>query len=225
MPQLVGAGILHTKLLVNNATKSLYIGSANMDWRSLTLVKEMGLHFSTCPTLTNDILKIFTSYYIMATPTSVLPNSWPKALATHINQSNPLNINLQGIYSQVYISVSPPQFLTEGRTGDLDAILDIMQKSNKFIYIAVMDYVPGFLYDPSFEYWPTINNEILIRSINHDIEVKLLVSKWQSTRDIEITFLKSLDELRNISNVQIKLFEFPKPIGKKTLVWNKNFPR
>ena len=35
--RLVGAGVLHTKLWIIDR-KHIYIGSANMDWRSLTQV-------------------------------------------------------------------------------------------------------------------------------------------------------------------------------------------
>ena len=45
------------------------------------------------------------------------------------------------------------------------------------------------------------------------LQVKLLVSKWQSSREIETTFLQSMDVLKNISKIQIKIFQFPQPIG------------
>lgn len=41
---LIGAGILHTKLWIVDG-EHFYVGSANMDWRSLTQVSL----FSTCP--------------------------------------------------------------------------------------------------------------------------------------------------------------------------------
>ena len=46
----VGAGILHTKLWVVDG-KHFYVGSANMDWRSLTQVRTLGvaiLYFFVC---------------------------------------------------------------------------------------------------------------------------------------------------------------------------------
>jgi len=212
MPALVGNGILHTKLIINPETSSLYVGSANMDWRSLSLVKEMGLHFNSCSTLTNDMLKIFESYYLVSKKGASIPQPWPESLATSYNMHTPFKTKIDGIPSSVFYSVSPPEFQTEGRTGDIDAIIDIMQKSQKFIYVAVMDFIPGFIYNPTFTYWPRITNELLHRSIDHGVEVKLLISKWPSTREMEITFLQSLDVLRNISHIQIKLFQFPKPI-------------
>lgn len=39
-PHLVGAGVLHTKLWIVDG-KHMYVGSANMDWRSLTQVKKI----------------------------------------------------------------------------------------------------------------------------------------------------------------------------------------
>lgn len=33
-----------------------------------------------------------------------------------------------------------------GRSQDIDAILNVIQKANKFIHISVMDYIPLSLY-------------------------------------------------------------------------------
>ena len=44
-PRLLGAGVLHTKLWVADG-QHIYIGSANMDWRSLTQVCYQFLHFA-----------------------------------------------------------------------------------------------------------------------------------------------------------------------------------
>lgn len=43
---------------------------------------------------------------------------------------------------------SPPQFCPDGRTGDLEAILHTMDQAQKYINIAVMDYIPAMLYTP-----------------------------------------------------------------------------
>ena len=40
--KLVGAGILHTKLIVVDQ-RHFFVGSANMDWRALTQVKLLSL--------------------------------------------------------------------------------------------------------------------------------------------------------------------------------------
>lgn len=47
MERLVGAGVLHTKFWIADG-QHFYIGSANMDWRSLTQVKELGVLVKNC---------------------------------------------------------------------------------------------------------------------------------------------------------------------------------
>lgn len=55
---LLGAGVLHTKLWLIDRTH-VYVGSANMDWRALSQVKELGLVALNCSCLANDYAKIF----------------------------------------------------------------------------------------------------------------------------------------------------------------------
>lgn len=49
---------MHTKLWLIDRTH-VYVGSANMDWRSLTQVKELGLLAMNCSCIARDIGKIF----------------------------------------------------------------------------------------------------------------------------------------------------------------------
>lgn len=56
--KLMGGGVLHTKFWVID-NKHFYIGSANMDWRSFTQVKELGIFAQNCSCLATDINKIF----------------------------------------------------------------------------------------------------------------------------------------------------------------------
>lgn len=56
--KLIGGGVLHTKLWIIDR-KHFYLGSANMDWRSLTQVKEMGVVGYNCSCIASDLGKIF----------------------------------------------------------------------------------------------------------------------------------------------------------------------
>ena len=69
---LVGAGILHTKMWLIDR-KHFYVGSANLDWRSLTQVKEMGVVVSGCPTLAEDMGKIFDIYWQLGGKNKTVP--------------------------------------------------------------------------------------------------------------------------------------------------------
>ena len=53
---------------------------------------------------------------------------------------------LQPSNTRTYLSTSPSEFCTKKRSTDLAAILDIVKKAKKFIYIAVMDYYAAIIY-------------------------------------------------------------------------------
>ena len=55
------------------------------------------------------------------------------------------SINL--FYLFRYLSSSPPPLSPEGREEDIDAILKVIRGAKRFVHIAVMDFVPMFLYD------------------------------------------------------------------------------
>lgn len=61
---ILGSGILHTKLWIVDR-RHVYVGSANLDWRSLTQVKELGFAVYNCSCLADDMWKIFQAYWIL----------------------------------------------------------------------------------------------------------------------------------------------------------------
>ncbi|CAM9134342.1 unnamed protein product [Bubo scandiacus] len=79
MPRLTG-GVLHTKFWLVDGTH-LYLGSANMDWRSLTQVKELGIAVYNCSCLAKDLGKIFEAYWALGIPGASIPSSPPALCA------------------------------------------------------------------------------------------------------------------------------------------------
>lgn len=156
--QLIGAGILHTKFIIVDDSR-FYLGSANMDWRSLTQVKEVGILLnSTCPVLGNDLRKIFSVYWYLSDQNAI-PARLPTEFDTKINLQNPLTIKLNNVNSKVFLTSSPYKMNTPGRTNDIDAILHIIKSAKRFIKFSVMDYSPTFLY-ANDKYWPVIDNAL-----------------------------------------------------------------
>lgn len=43
---------------------------------------------------------------------------------------------------------SPPQMSPQGREQDIDAIVKVIDKAEKFVHISVMDFIPMSLYTP-----------------------------------------------------------------------------
>lgn len=211
-PRLFGGGVLHTKLWLVDR-KHFYLGSANMDWRSLTQVKELGVLARNCSCLAQDLAKIFDVYWDMGVPDARVPSKWPKQYAANYNLSVPAKVQFNGDHVlNTYFSSSPPMLSPDGRTDDLAAILDVIGKANRFVHISVMDYFPLTLYSRITQYWPYIDDALRKAAIERKVSLRLLISLWDHSRPSEDYFLHSLEALSNaLSGVDIQIRRFIVP--------------
>ncbi|XP_062121112.1 5'-3' exonuclease PLD3 [Drosophila sulfurigaster albostrigata] len=212
--RLPDEGALHSKLWIVD-DQHFYLGSANMDWRSLTHVKELGVLAQNCPQLTRDLSKIFKAYWqIGSAKDASIPSQWSWHYHTNYNLRRPMLIRGNRNYTMsAFISSSPPLLTAQGRTPDLDAILHFIESANEFIYIAVMDYYPLIVYSTHVQYWPPIDNALRKAAVERGVAVKLLVSWWKHSDPNEDNYLRSLQELSTSNNhqvdIQIRRFVVP----------------
>ncbi|XP_045449871.1 5'-3' exonuclease PLD3-like [Melitaea cinxia] len=209
--KLLGGGVLHTKFWIVDR-KHFYIGSANMDWRSLTQVKELGVLAYNCSCLATDLAKIFEVYWSLGTADAVIPDSWPTELSTDINMQHPINISDGNTTYGAYITSSPPPLSPAGRTNDDDAIVNIINSAEEFVYIAVMDYGPALEYAPKLKFWPKIDDAIRRAALEARVRVRMLISWWRHSQPAEDHFLASLAALaRAYPRVDIQVRRFIVP--------------
>ncbi|XP_061575835.1 5'-3' exonuclease PLD3 isoform X2 [Cololabis saira] len=204
------SGVLHTKFWVVDK-KHIYIGSANMDWRSLTQVKELGAVVYNCSCLATDLGKIFEAYWFVGGSHSI-PSPWPSSFSTPYNMDTPLQLSLNDTPSSVYLSSSPPSFCAAGRTGDLASILGVMEEAQSYIYIAVMNYLPTMEFSYPKRYWTDIDTQLRRVAYERRVKVRLLISCWGSTQPIMFPFLKSLASVydpKSKLDIQVRLFVVP----------------
>ncbi|XP_013883081.1 phospholipase D3 [Austrofundulus limnaeus] len=208
----VTGGIVHTKLWVIDQ-KHLYIGSANMDWRSLSQVKEVGLSVEDCSCLAQDAFRLFEVYWSIGGVTNnVLPLFWPARLSALSSADKPLQLKFNGVPAQVYLSSSPPQISARGRSDDLSAILSVINDAQKFIYISVMDYLPLSEFTKPLRFWPAIDSALRAAACTRGVQVRLLVSCWEHSPASMFNFLQSLLVLSRQPlqcNVNVKIFTVP----------------
>ncbi|XP_053695088.1 5'-3' exonuclease PLD3-like [Sabethes cyaneus] len=215
-PRLFGGGVLHTKVWIVDRVH-FYVGSANMDWRSLTQVKELGVLVTNCSCLATDIAKIFDVYWDMGTANSQIPSQWPDAYSTKYNSNSSISVKVNNKFTvDTYLSSSPPPMSPRGRSNDLDAIIDVIQRAEKFIHISVMDYFPLTLYTRKSLYWPVIDNALRRAAIERKVSVRLLISYWKHSRQSEAYFLNSIQALSGaIAGVTIEVKRFIVPSDKE----------
>ncbi|EFC48940.1 phospholipase D family protein [Naegleria gruberi] len=217
-------GILHTKAIAVDG-QHFYVGSANLDWRSLAQVKELGVKVTNCACLTKDIEKILDIYYTLGknmNSTFEGFRGWPENTFTSVNQFSrllvPFENEPQKNESTVFMSASPKIINEPQRTNDIDALLAVINNSTQFVHISVMDFVPLLMYaGPQFQYWGDIENA-LKAAIMRNVKVKLLISKWDHTKSYQITVLQSLVEFggkfcteshKCTGSISAKIFQLP----------------
>eukprot|EP00063_Salmo_salar_P093918 XP_014068753.1 PREDICTED: uncharacterized protein LOC106612271 isoform X1 [Salmo salar] len=220
----VTGGIIHTKLWVVDQ-KHLYLGSANMDWRSLTQVKEVGVSVEDCSCLAQDALRIFGVYWnIGAQKNGSLPPFWPARYSALSSSKHPLNLKLNGVPAQVYLSSAPPQISAYGRSDDLSTILSVIADAQKHVYISVMDYLPLSQFTEPLRFWPAIDSAIREAACTRGVEVNLLVSCWSHSPGSMFLFLQSLTVLNRSPlgcNINVKVFEVPSTTEQKKIPFSR----
>lgn len=218
LPHLTG-GVLHTKFWVVD-NKHLYIGSANMDWRSLTQVKELGSAVYNCSCLAQDLEKIFDVYWTLGSANATIPTPWPANFSTAYNKETPMEVALNNTASNVYLSSSPPPLSPAGRTDDIESILSIIDDAKHFVYIAVMDYTPTQEFAFPKRYWPVIDDRLRQAVYERGISVRLLISCWKNSKPYMFPFLNSLNALdckKSHFRSQVKIFVVPSTPEQKKI--------
>ncbi|XP_005742840.1 phospholipase D4 isoform X3 [Pundamilia nyererei] len=205
-------GVLHSKFWIVDR-KHVFIGSANMDWRALTQVKELGVVIYNCSSLAKDLRKIFQSYWVMGQPNSSLPQPWPANYNTDINKQHPLLVKENNISTRLYVAASPPSFCPPSRTQDLDAILSIIYGAQHYVDVAVMEYFPTTRFDrPRSRYWPVIEDAIKTAAFERKVQIRMLISCGRDSDPDMLPFLQSLaslDSPQQHISIQIKLYIVP----------------
>jgi len=216
-------GILHTKFIIVDDVH-FYIGSANMDWRSLSQVKELGIVVKNCGCLATDLGKIFNVYYYMG---SNLKSSWedfygwPQADQTSINMASPLGLTFNGNdVGSAFISSAPAQINPPARTNDITALLNIINNSTKYVYGNVMDFTQLRLYSKPTIYWAELDTAFR-NAMLRNVHVKLLISYWNHTDVAQIMTMNSLYSFRDFckltstkksicnGTLEIKMYQIP----------------
>ncbi|MDT7765656.1 MAG: phospholipase [Mycobacterium sp.] len=177
-----GSGIMHQKIWIFDA-RHIYLGSANMDWKSITQVKEMGISVEDGPELAADALKYFSAWWAfsalppasaevfdpaaridrMVPPWSTLVDPKHRAkspldhdeFATDFSGTNPLLLTLNDEPGGVFLTGSPAEVRGRGRTSDGDGLVYTIDDARRSICVSVMDFAPIGLYSRRSQGSPT----------------------------------------------------------------------
>ncbi|KFD73191.1 hypothetical protein M514_04796 [Trichuris suis] len=209
-----GEGAMHSKFITVD-DKHFYLGSANLDWRSLNQKMELGVLVLNCPCLANDLRNIFLSYWNLATPQNDSRRSKCRSdssiPSTTINAATPIVLSYYGAETKVFLASSPRNLHEQGRTWDLEAITSAIRAAKHYIYIHVMDFIPMIVYQKRKSYWPIIDNALRKAVVERGVEVKILAAALHFVKE-NLHFMQSLQTLANCADngtIEIKIFKVP----------------
>ncbi len=179
-------GIMHQKVWVFDG-RSIYIGSANMDWRALSQIKELGVVVENDPIIGAQVTAHLSAWHRFAkmgvTAVSVFD---PVSRATHPVPAwsrlapDPLPNPFPAIepLDEPIITTSPPELCESGRMADSDIILQTINNAQVQISIEVMSFSPI----THGQKWQPIIADALLRAVfERNVHVRLLVSQWAYT--------------------------------------------
>jgi len=168
-----GSGIMHQKLWIFDE-RHLYLGSANMDWKSIMQVKEMGIAVENSPELATDAVAYFEGWSVFshlqpstmevfdrtARVTRCVPR-WsalvpedarePSPLAqdrygSRHNIGDPLRVELNREVGGAFLAGCPPEVLGPGRAYDGTGLIHTIHDARRSVCISAMDFAPAGLY-------------------------------------------------------------------------------
>lgn len=166
---------MHAKVWIFDRAH-FYVGSANMDWKSLAQVMELGVVVTNAGDLALDMTRVFdvwwtasdtlefqsmyhsTRVFSSEFQTHRIVPEWSSTLTR--SSENPFaSSKFHAVYNQShlfngksFLSASPSEMSGLGRTWDQDAIVDTIMTAQKHVSISVMDF------QTSSEF-PVINGE------------------------------------------------------------------
>ncbi|XP_044281359.1 5'-3' exonuclease PLD3 isoform X1 [Varanus komodoensis] len=210
LPRLT-SGVLHTKFWIVDQAH-VYLGSANMDWRALTQVKELGVAVYNCSCLARDLGKVFEAYWALGLPNATIPSPWPANYSTSYNRETPLELRLNGTEAGAYFSSAPAALCAAGRTEDLQALLGVIDAAQRSVCVAVMSYLPTMEFSHPKRFWPVIDDHLRRAVYERGVRVRLLVGCWKHSKACMFPFLRSLAAMqdnRTRYSVEVRLFVVP----------------
>jgi len=168
-----GAGIMHQKIWIFDS-RHIYIGSANMDWKSISQVKEMGVAVEDAPEVAADAAKYFNVWWDFSalSPASteifdpiaridrrvppwsdLVPSGQRTAsplasqkYATTFNRATLLSVELNGEKGGVFVTGCPEEVRGPGRTWDAEGLIHTIDDARRSICVSVMDFGPVSLF-------------------------------------------------------------------------------
>jgi phosphatidylserine/phosphatidylglycerophosphate/cardiolipin synthase-like enzyme len=196
----LAGGVMHAKYFVVDDAEA-YIGSQNMDWRSLEHIHEIGLRIQL-PDYARVLDRVFDMDWSVAqdldSETGKASENGGSASETAASAAIPPApfpyVEASGDTARLWPAMSPRGFLPDSTTWDLPQILEALGAAKDSVHVTVLTYSPVSRDDV---YWPELDDALRAAAVR-GVKVELMVADWSKRKPV-IDHLKSLVTIPNLS--------------------------
>jgi phosphatidylserine/phosphatidylglycerophosphate/cardiolipin synthase-like enzyme len=203
----IAGGVQHAKyFLVDGQT--VFLGSQNLDWRSLKHIHELGVRIRD-RRVAGDFQRVFDLDWGVATPLGQTPDT------THVARVVPLAhapgvlpyriAQAPGDTVLLWPSWSPQHFSPDTTLWDRDRIVQTLDRARHEVVVQVLTYSPAERRSRD-----DALDAALRRAAGRGVRVRLVVSDWETDSP---TALKELQSLARVPGVEVKLSTVPEWSG------------
>jgi len=198
----LGGGVMHAKYFIVDG-ETLFFGSQNMDWRSLTHIHEIGIKIKNI-FLVSAFQKLFNlDWKYCVTSENDFLDSLNNSNETIIssNNSSILTTNYFGSIS-LYPAFSPCAFTPKDFSNEFEEIIRLIKNSKDRLFIQIYSF-----YTPSKGKNKIVNvlTEEIKKAAERDVDVRILLPDWAMKKS-SVAFIKKLSI---VDNIKIKVSSIP----------------
>jgi phosphatidylserine/phosphatidylglycerophosphate/cardiolipin synthase-like enzyme len=190
-----GGGVQHAKFFIVD-DEQIYLGSQNMDWRSLKHIHELGVRIAN-----PQVVAAFRPVYDLDWATA----GGEPAPVVAPAQAPPIRIAMpDGDAVAVWPSYSPHGFIPDSTLWDEPAVVRLLDSARHDVMVQVLTYGIG---DRNGR--DSTLDQALRRAAGRGVRVRLIVSDWEKGA----SGMAALQALGGVPNVSIKLSTVPEWSG------------
>lgn len=174
-------GVMHAKMLLVDDDDG-FIGSQNFDWRSLSHIRELGIHFQD-----PELIKFYTTefdwewdHYKSTAPPADLPAVQPFSKTIGDTLVTP--------------TASPSELNKVAALSDETQLLRLLNGAQHTVEVAVLSYSP-VTYDGK-RFYATLDNALRSAAVR-GVKIRMIVGEWEE-RSKTVDHLLSLGALHNV---------------------------
>ncbi len=186
-----GGGVQHAKFFIVDG-KEVYIGSQNLDWRSLTQIHELGLRIKS-PKAAADLSRVFEADWAVAGGADP-ERTFAKKTKARVSAANPEKAFLGGAEVSYSLAFSPKGFIPAGLDTEITEMIKLIAAAKRTVRGQVMTYS---LEEHGSRRWAELDAAFR-KAAARGVKVELVFADWgmggKADRDI-----KALSKTENIT--------------------------